>query len=317
MNIEKTGKFIADLRKEKQLTQQQLADMIGVSDKAVSRWETGRGLPDVDIWEDLAQALDSSVAELLKGERLAQQISREEVNDMAAGGLSEIRKIMRTRKYQNLLSGFLLSLVVLILLIVHLNSPIHIVGKSNLPAKIEQLDDGKIVALLSDEVAGCKVDRLNDGLVFISCYRTLWHQLINQKHEQIVMLGDRTDIKQVYYYPGEKDDQLLYTAVSDKWPDGGVQTLPRLVYNYYIVGGAAISLIMLTLWLANRKKAIGQKLLKIALVPVCFTVSVLLITAGKQAIYDAPYYLSGVILLTLVLYGLASNLGLGRKKKEE
>ena len=47
MNAEKTGEFIRNLRKEKNITQQELAEMLNVSDKAVSRWETGRGFPDI------------------------------------------------------------------------------------------------------------------------------------------------------------------------------------------------------------------------------------------------------------------------------
>ena len=58
MNTEKTGEFIAELRKEKQLTQSQLATAIHVSDKAISRWETGRGLPDIDNLEALSDYLD-------------------------------------------------------------------------------------------------------------------------------------------------------------------------------------------------------------------------------------------------------------------
>jgi len=65
MNIEKTGQFIAELRREKQFTQVQLADTIRVSDKAVSRWETGRGFPDIDNLEALSECLDVSIAELM------------------------------------------------------------------------------------------------------------------------------------------------------------------------------------------------------------------------------------------------------------
>lgn len=63
-----TGGTIRRLREEKHLTQRQLADMLCVSDKAVSKWETGRGLPDITLLEPLAAALGISVAELLSGE---------------------------------------------------------------------------------------------------------------------------------------------------------------------------------------------------------------------------------------------------------
>lgn len=63
-----TGAAIKALREKKKLTQKQLADRVMVSDKAVSKWETGKGLPDITLLEPLAQALGVSVAELLTGE---------------------------------------------------------------------------------------------------------------------------------------------------------------------------------------------------------------------------------------------------------
>ena len=70
LDQQRTGAFITELRKEKGYTQKQLADEIGVSDKAVSRWETGRGLPDTSVMPQLCEALSISLNELLAGERL-------------------------------------------------------------------------------------------------------------------------------------------------------------------------------------------------------------------------------------------------------
>ena len=70
MDTQKTGTFLCILRKQKGLTQSQLAERIGVTDKAVSRWETGKGFPDVSLLQPLAEALDTSVTELLAGEPL-------------------------------------------------------------------------------------------------------------------------------------------------------------------------------------------------------------------------------------------------------
>ena len=66
----KTGKFIASLRKEKKLTQVSLANRLGISDKTVSKWERGAGLPDVSLMLPLCDILEISVNELLIGERL-------------------------------------------------------------------------------------------------------------------------------------------------------------------------------------------------------------------------------------------------------
>ncbi|MDO5479957.1 MAG: helix-turn-helix domain-containing protein [Clostridia bacterium] len=63
-----TGKTIKELREKCNLTQKELADKINLSDKTISKWETGRGLPDIGIIEDLAKALGVSIAELLTGD---------------------------------------------------------------------------------------------------------------------------------------------------------------------------------------------------------------------------------------------------------
>lgn len=70
MDLMKTGKFIADLRKEKGLTQEQLGDKIGVTNKTVSRWETGVYLPPADVMLALGELFNVSVNEILSGKRL-------------------------------------------------------------------------------------------------------------------------------------------------------------------------------------------------------------------------------------------------------
>lgn len=72
MDSKKIGKFICKLRQDKNLTQKDLADKIGVTDKAISKWECGNGLPDITLLEPLATALDTSVAELLNGEAIVE-----------------------------------------------------------------------------------------------------------------------------------------------------------------------------------------------------------------------------------------------------
>ena len=63
-----TGAVIRKLREKKKITQEELAGLIHVSGKAVSKWETGQGFPDISLLEPLAKALDISVIELLSGE---------------------------------------------------------------------------------------------------------------------------------------------------------------------------------------------------------------------------------------------------------
>ena len=70
MNSYITGPAIKRFREERRLTQAQLAEKIGVSDKAVSKWETGKGLPDISLVEPLAKSLGVSVMELMNGEQI-------------------------------------------------------------------------------------------------------------------------------------------------------------------------------------------------------------------------------------------------------
>lgn len=70
MDQVKIGRFIANCRKEKKLTQVQFAEKMGVSDRSVSKWENGRCLPDLSLFEPLCEELDITINELLSGERI-------------------------------------------------------------------------------------------------------------------------------------------------------------------------------------------------------------------------------------------------------
>lgn len=70
MNTLDVGKFISELRKEKGLTQKELAEKLRVTDKAVSKWETGRSAPDISLLASLSEILGVTVVEILQGERI-------------------------------------------------------------------------------------------------------------------------------------------------------------------------------------------------------------------------------------------------------
>lgn len=70
MNQQKIGKFIQERRKEKELTQVELAEKLGVSNRTISKWENGNSLPDYSMFNDLCNELDITINELLSGEKL-------------------------------------------------------------------------------------------------------------------------------------------------------------------------------------------------------------------------------------------------------
>ncbi|MBQ5436860.1 MAG: helix-turn-helix transcriptional regulator, partial [Firmicutes bacterium] len=73
----KAGAFLKDLRKEKGITQEQLAEELGVSDRTISRWETGNNMPDISLLVEIADFFDVSIPEIIKGERKSEEMKEE------------------------------------------------------------------------------------------------------------------------------------------------------------------------------------------------------------------------------------------------
>lgn len=78
MDQKKTGSFLRELRKEKQLTQEQLAERFGVTSRSVSRWETGSNMPDLSILVELADFYDIDIRDIIDGERKGEDMNKEE-----------------------------------------------------------------------------------------------------------------------------------------------------------------------------------------------------------------------------------------------
>lgn len=96
MDANKFGAFLAQLRKDQNMTQSELASKLQVTDKAVSRWERGIGFPDISMLEPLSEALQVTVLELLKSERLDNQIIDSE--DASESVIDTIKIAMDQRK---------------------------------------------------------------------------------------------------------------------------------------------------------------------------------------------------------------------------
>ncbi len=108
MDSRKVGGFIAELRKEKGLTQLQLAEMLNVTDKAISRWETGKGYPDIELLQKISDTLGVSLNELLNGER----IICEEVEAVCERNVTEAYTAVKTtRRRSKVLLAVCLTLV--------------------------------------------------------------------------------------------------------------------------------------------------------------------------------------------------------------
>ncbi len=91
MNQEKIGKFIAECRKKKNMTQQELSEKLGVSDRTVGNWENGRNMPDLSLFKPLCNELDISLNDLMSGEKVNEKEYCEKLEE----------NIMNTIDYSN------------------------------------------------------------------------------------------------------------------------------------------------------------------------------------------------------------------------
>lgn len=107
MDAVKTGGLIAQARREKELTQKDLAELLHVSAQAVSKWENGRSCPDVGLLEPLAEALSLTVTELLSGQR-GEEPGEKAVRDSLRFGENQFRPKIRRWKWLFLLTALLL-----------------------------------------------------------------------------------------------------------------------------------------------------------------------------------------------------------------
>ena len=118
MDQVKIGKFIAGCRKNKNLTQAQLAEKLNITDRAISKWETGNGMPDSSIMLELCKILNISVNELLSGEA----IKMENYDELAEKNLLELKK-QKEEADRNMLKlewviGYMASITFLVLIFV-------------------------------------------------------------------------------------------------------------------------------------------------------------------------------------------------------
>lgn len=146
MTSKECGNFISELRKEKKLTQKELAEKIIVSDKAVSRWETGKGYPDVTSLVSLSEYFDVSVNELLAGKRL----TVEDIKETADVNLiSVFEQVQKNKKQQNLQVAVYTSVLIVVLLPV-----LIIIGKELFVSMTTQIQAENIISAVVSTVVG-------------------------------------------------------------------------------------------------------------------------------------------------------------------
>lgn len=114
----KIGKFIAECRKQNNLTQMQLAEKLGITDRAVSKWETGKSMPDSSIMLQLCEILKISVNDLLCGERIIMDNHNKETEKIIVEMVKQKEEADKRLLYIEILVGVLCMIVFFALVIV-------------------------------------------------------------------------------------------------------------------------------------------------------------------------------------------------------
>ncbi|MBO5574277.1 MAG: helix-turn-helix domain-containing protein [Clostridium sp.] len=107
------GAFLKELRKEKGITQEQMADELGVSGRTISRWETGNNMPDISLLVEIAEFFDVSIPEIIKGERKSENM-REEVKEVAEtmSDYANVEKARLLKSMRNLSINGVIALII-------------------------------------------------------------------------------------------------------------------------------------------------------------------------------------------------------------
>lgn len=99
MNQEKIGKFIAECRKTKNMTQQELAEKLNVSDRTVGNWENGRNMPDLSLFKPLCNELNISLNDLMSGEKVKEREYQEKLEENTINIIDYTNKKIENRNH--------------------------------------------------------------------------------------------------------------------------------------------------------------------------------------------------------------------------
>ncbi|NYB74996.1 helix-turn-helix transcriptional regulator [Sedimentibacter hydroxybenzoicus DSM 7310] len=117
MNQEKIGNFIASCRKEQGMTQVQFAEKLGITNKSVSKWETGRCLPDASLFKDICLLLNISLNELFAGERIAAENNEQKFEENLISITTEYQK----RDYRVITSAYVFITIIIVSIAINIS----------------------------------------------------------------------------------------------------------------------------------------------------------------------------------------------------
>jgi len=209
MNQEKIGKFIAELRKKSNLTQQELADKLGITDRAVSHWENGRSMPDVSLFQKLCEILNISVNELIIGEKISKDKLITKSDENIINTLNDNKRVKN--KSKKIIIILIIGIIVLfIILILNSNNEYPHIDLYNFDVKVSDSEkSSKLIKKLSidsrniyyygiDNALFCNKEEfcynLKDALIhnqiFLAEFKQYLEKQVNYNNYQVMRFYD-------------------------------------------------------------------------------------------------------------------------------
>ena len=190
MDQEKIGKFIGELRKEKKMTQQELADILHVTDRCIGNWEKGRRMPDVSFFKPICEVFNISINELLNGEK----IKKEDINKKSEEVIIKTFDYTKKKTKRNII--ILISSIILSLLIIGFLLLILFTARE----------------MSKEEIYGVGIDTTYDKKTEeIDYAKSIKYYLIKEEEKTT---GDKYFASLVIYGTEEKDNKIIvYTWV--------------------------------------------------------------------------------------------------------
>ena len=209
MDQQKIGKFIANLRKEKEYTQEQLAEKLNVSNKSISRWENGNTMPDLSLIPKLCEILDISINELLSGERIENDNYQKKLEENIIINIDLLKKKMKQLTKKIIL--IIISVFVLIII-----SLFAFIGYKELTHIKIPLDDNNV------QINPCK-EKNNLGIIISTKDATpfLFNSYYDEKTntyviEELYKYIDKNNLKEmtatntILFDSEEKIEKIVY-----------------------------------------------------------------------------------------------------------
>ena len=240
MEQDKIGKFILQLHKEKNMTQKELAEKLGVTDRAVSKWENGRGMPELSLMKSLCDELGVSVNELLSGEKIEKEDYQEKLEENILNTIEYTSKKVeiKTHVFQCIIGvvtiiavGFL-SLFVIDMSRMQKNEPVLFSTWGYCYTPAINIDDAAIDVAVRKYIVemGDAASKHHDGEKTFACVRTF---LLEEKESERLYYVYAWVVEGRYYLENDEVKQdsgssIPYVFVVEKIEDEYMVTDSRI-----------------------------------------------------------------------------------------